>query len=120
VVPGIIAAFRYALTYYIMLDHPELSAKESMAQSCELMRGYKLKLFGYGMLLALAGFGVLVVSSFFLLLFPFPFLAFLLFFIVAWVWYIPWCGTIAAEFYRHVTGEAVSGNASAPAEDAQI
>lgn len=45
VVPGIIMSYAYALTPYIMHEHPELSASECIARSKQMMRGYKWKLF---------------------------------------------------------------------------
>lgn len=44
-IPGIIASYRYAMTPFIMADHPELTAREAISRSCELMNGYKLDLF---------------------------------------------------------------------------
>ena len=46
IVPGIIAASRYSTTFYIMLDEPELSAKEAMAESAAVTHGHKWTLFG--------------------------------------------------------------------------
>lgn len=45
VIPGIIAAYSYSQTIYIMLDHPELSAMEAIAASKQLMRGHKFEYF---------------------------------------------------------------------------
>ena len=45
IVPGIIKAFSYAMTPYIMVEHPEYSASEAINASCELMRGHKWELF---------------------------------------------------------------------------
>ena len=45
VVPGIVAAYRYALAPYLMADHPELSASEAIARSKQLMDGHKGRLF---------------------------------------------------------------------------
>jgi uncharacterized membrane protein len=48
IIPGIIASYRYAMTYYILADHPELGPLEAIRRSKELMRGNKLKLFCLG------------------------------------------------------------------------
>ena len=45
IVPGIIKSFSYAMTPYIMVEHPEYSASEAINDSCELMRGHKWELF---------------------------------------------------------------------------
>lgn len=45
IVPGIIKSFSYAMTPYIMVEHPEYSASEAINASCELMRGHKWELF---------------------------------------------------------------------------
>ena len=45
VIPGIIKAYAYAMTPYIMHDHPELDADDCISKSQEMMKGYKWKLF---------------------------------------------------------------------------
>lgn len=45
IVPGIIAALSYAMTPFILEEHPELTASEAIAQSKELMDGHKMDLF---------------------------------------------------------------------------
>lgn len=45
IIPGIMAAFSYAMTYFILQDHPDLGAIEIIKQSKEMMRGNRLKLF---------------------------------------------------------------------------
>lgn len=45
IVPGIIKAYSYAMTPFIMADHPELSASEAITRSKEMMVGHKLELF---------------------------------------------------------------------------
>ena len=49
IVPGIIMSIAYAMTPFIMHDHPELSARECIAKSKEMMRGYKWKFFLLGL-----------------------------------------------------------------------
>ncbi len=64
IVPGIIAAYAYALTFFILADDPSISALNAIKKSKEMMRGNKWKLFclflrfiGW-MILALCTFGV--------------------------------------------------------------
>lgn len=45
IVPGIIAALGYAMTPFILEEHPELTANEAIRRSKELMRGHKTDLF---------------------------------------------------------------------------
>lgn len=45
IVPGIIAALSYSLTFYILSDEPALTAGEALTKSKKLMNGYKMKLF---------------------------------------------------------------------------
>ena len=45
IVPGIIAAYSYAMTEYILAEHPELTANEALAASKEMMDGNKWRLF---------------------------------------------------------------------------
>lgn len=44
VIPGIIAFFNYAMTEYILAEHPELSASEAISKSKEMMKGNKWRL----------------------------------------------------------------------------
>lgn len=45
VVPGIVAAYRYSLAIYIMIDHPELSAMDCIRESKRMTNGYKSQIF---------------------------------------------------------------------------
>ena len=45
IVPGIIKAYSYSMSYYIMHDHPEFTWKECLAESEKIMDGNKSKLF---------------------------------------------------------------------------
>lgn len=45
IVPGIIAALSYAMTPFILEEHPELTASEAIARSKTLMDGHKMDLF---------------------------------------------------------------------------
>ncbi|WP_026825498.1 MULTISPECIES: DUF975 family protein [Exiguobacterium] len=58
VVPGIIKAFSYSLTPYILRDQPELSALESITESRRLMDGHKMEAF----MLFLSFFGWFLVG----------------------------------------------------------
>ncbi|MEL1135437.1 DUF975 family protein [Desulfitobacterium sp. THU1] len=45
IIPGIIAALRYSLAYYIMNDNPDLKPLEAIELSKRMMDGQKLRLF---------------------------------------------------------------------------
>ena len=45
VIPGIVAAYRYSMAVYIMIDHPELSAMDCIRESKRMTQGYKMQLF---------------------------------------------------------------------------
>lgn len=45
IVPGIIAAFSYAMTYYIIAENESIGPLEAIAKSKEMMQGNKWKLF---------------------------------------------------------------------------
>ncbi len=44
-IPGIVKTYSYSLSYFIAMDHPELSAKECITRSREMMDGNKWRLF---------------------------------------------------------------------------
>jgi uncharacterized membrane protein len=45
IIPGIVKSYSYAMTDYILLDNPELTANEAITKSRQMMKGYKWKLF---------------------------------------------------------------------------
>ncbi|WP_416828112.1 DUF975 family protein [Ectobacillus polymachus] len=45
IVPGIIKSFSYALTYFILIDHPEYSVNQAITESRHMMNGHKWELF---------------------------------------------------------------------------
>ena len=61
IIPGIIAIYRYSMAYFLMIDHPELSANELLAKSSQLMDGYKWKLFV--LQLSFIGWQILAIFS---------------------------------------------------------
>lgn len=64
VIPGIIAAYRYRMALYILIDHPEMSAMDCIRESKRMMKGHKAELFwldlsfiGWSILSSLAAIG---------------------------------------------------------------
>lgn len=49
IIPGIIKSYSYAMTPFILADHPELSAEEAIRRSITLMDGHKGELFMLGL-----------------------------------------------------------------------
>jgi uncharacterized membrane protein len=45
IIPGIIKSYSYAMTPYILLDRPELSATDAIKESEKMMDGHKMELF---------------------------------------------------------------------------
>lgn len=45
IIPGIMASYSYAMTGYILAEHPELTASEAIAQSKDMMAGNRWRLF---------------------------------------------------------------------------
>lgn len=45
IIPGIIAGYSYAMTDYILAEHPELNASEAIEQSKQMMSGNRFRLF---------------------------------------------------------------------------
>ncbi len=58
VIPGIVKSYSYAMTPYILLDKPELSATEAITESRTMMDGHKMELF----LLDLSFIGWMILS----------------------------------------------------------
>jgi len=57
IVPGIIASYRYAMTPFILIDHPELTASQAIERSKAMMNGHKGELFYLD--LTFIGWGIL-------------------------------------------------------------
>ena len=87
VIPGIVKSYSYAMTPYILLDKPELSATEAIDDSRSMMDGHKMELF----LLDLSFIGWILLSALTcgaLLLYVAPYMQ-----------------AARAEFYRTLKGE---------------
>lgn len=86
IIPGIIAAYSYSQTIYIMLDHPEMSAMEAIAASKQMMRGHKAELFVLEF--SFVGWALLAGFTFGILL----------------IWLEPYMQVSKANFYNAVSG----------------
>ncbi|MDO4554777.1 MAG: DUF975 family protein [Lachnospiraceae bacterium] len=45
IIPGIIAAYRYSMAFFILAEHPEMSAMDALRESKQMMAGNKWRLF---------------------------------------------------------------------------
>ena len=86
IIPGIIAAYSYSQTIYILLDHPEMSVMEAIAASKQMMRGHKAELFVLE--LSFIGWSLVAGFTFGLLL----------------IWVEPYMQVTKANFYNAVSG----------------
>ena len=86
-IPAIVKSYAYAMTPYILLDKPELSANEAITDSRMMMRGHKWELF----LLDLSFIGWILLS--------------LLTLGILFIYVIPYMQAARAEFYRTLKSE---------------
>lgn len=84
IIPGIIKAYSYAMTAFILNDEPELSVFEAITKSRQMMDGYKWKLF----LLKFSFIGWVILG-----LIPLG---------LGLLWVIPYMQTAFSRFYLHV------------------
>lgn len=83
IIPGIIAAFRYAMVFFIIADDEDCGVFEAFSRSKEMMKGNKWKFFclhwrffGWALLCLVIPFG--------------------------WLWLVPYIQTSFAKFYEDV------------------
>lgn len=88
VLPGIYASYGYAMTPYIMLDHPELTPNEAIAKSKELMNGNRWRLF----CLEISFLGWILLAA-------------LLTLGIGMLWITPYMEASIAAFYREICEE---------------
>lgn len=84
IIPGIIAAYSYALTFYIIKDNPEIGAMEAIRRSKQMMKGFKGKLFLLH--LSFIGWAILCVLTLG----------------IGFLWLIPYIKAAEAQFYENL------------------
>ena len=82
IIPGIIAALRYDLSFYILQDHPEMKPREAMELSKQIMTGRKGKLFK--LYLSFIGWGLLCICTLG----------------IGLLWLVPYAQAAVASFYE--------------------
>ena len=102
IVPGIIKSFSYAMTPYIILDHPEMTASEAITESRRIMKGHKWRLFCLN--LSFIGWHILGILTLGIL----------------YIYIIPFMAAANASFYDAIKKDAAEKDAkNAPAPTAQ-
>ncbi|MEY2794210.1 MAG: hypothetical protein RJA76_2202 [Bacteroidota bacterium] len=72
IIPGIVAALSYSMTFYILVDHPNLGSLDAIERSKLLMKGHKWQLFKlYMRFIALGLLCILTLGIGFLWLIPY-------------------------------------------------
>ena len=92
IIPGIMKAFSYALTPYIIMDEPELTARQAITRSCEIMEGRRWKLFC--LYLSFIGWGILSILTFG----------------IGILWLAPYMNASVAAFYEDARAEYEAEN----------
>jgi len=92
IVPGIIKFYAYAMTPYILIDNPELSANQAINLSCKMMKGHKFDLFF--LQLSFIGWGVLSVLTGG----------------IGLLWLMPYMMSTQAAFYQDIKKEFTQTN----------
>ena len=92
IIPGIMKAFSYALTPYIIMDEPELTARQAITRSCEIMEGRRWKLFC--LYLSFIGWGIFSLLTFG----------------IGFLWLAPYMNASIAAFYEDARAEYEAEN----------
>ncbi len=87
IIPGIVAMYAYAMTFFVIADDPNIGPLEAISRSKALMRGHKWKLF----CLSWRFFGWMIVG--------------ILTFGIAFLWIGPYMRTATARFYDDLLTE---------------
>lgn len=95
IIPGIIKSLSYAMTNYILAEHPEMSANKAINLSKDMMYGHKFDLF----YLYLSFIGWFLLAIFTLG--------------IAYFWVIPYIQTAQASFYLDVKADWEARRAAA-------
>jgi len=90
IIPGIMAAYSYSMTGYILAENPNMTADEAIARSKQMMDGNRWRLF----CLQISFIGWSILSS-------------LLTFGIGDLWLTPYRQAASAAFYREISGTEV-------------
>ena len=90
IVPGIIKAFSYSMTWFILEDEPELSPNKAIELSMAMMKGHKFDLFY--LYLSFIGWGILSLFTLG----------------IGLLWLTPYMYTSVAAFYQDVKADFIA------------
>ena len=99
IVPGIMMAFSYSMTFFILADDPDISYSDALEKSKRMMYGYRWKYFFLS--LRFFGWALLAVLTLF----------------IGFLWLMPYMYVSYAKFYEDVKGiyeEKVANGEDAP------
>ncbi len=92
IVPGIIKTCSYAMTPYILREHPELSYNAAIERSMAMMEGHKMKFFLLG--LSFIGWGILCILTLG----------------IGYLFLLPYMQTSMAAFYADLKAQGVNAS----------
>lgn len=101
IVPGIIKYYSYAMTEFILLDHPEYGPLQAITESRKMMDGHRMRLFILGLSF---------IGWFFLCIITLG---------IASLWVVPYYGTARAKFYIDLKAEYEKKLAATPIQEAE-
>lgn len=84
VIPGIIKAYSYSMSFFIMAENPKISANDAIAKSQELMNGHKWEYF----ILQLSFLGWILLATFTCC--------------IGYLWLTPYMQTTISDFYLKI------------------
>lgn len=91
VIPGIIAAYRYSMAIYLLVDNPELSPLECIRRSKAMMKGHKWELFVLE--LSFLGWNILAML---------PVIGY-----AVQIWTVPYISMTMALYYEKLSGRDI-------------
>ena len=101
IVPGIIKYYSYAMTEFILLDHPEYGPLQAITETKKMMYGHRMRLFILGLSF---------IGWFFLCIITLG---------IASLWVVPYYGTARAKFYIDLKAEYEKKLAATPIQEAE-
>ena len=92
IVPGIIAAFSYSMTFFIIADDPTIGAMDAIDKSKKMMDGFKMKYFM--LMLRFLGWALLCILTLG----------------IGFLWLVPYMQVTVAKFYEDVKANSLATN----------
>ncbi len=86
IIPGIIAALGYSMTFYIIADDPNIKPQDALNKSKTMMNGHKLKLFYLGLRFFLLALLCILTLG------------------IGFLWLVPYVHVTMAKFYDDING----------------